>query len=62
MKKMKNLIKLDADMGYNKVGDMGYIELIDNLRNLQKLEKVNLVLNDNEIKKEGYDDNLDNLR
>ena len=43
-------------------GVWGYEELVDNLINLKKLEKVNLVLDDNTIGKEGYDNNMENLR
>ena len=59
---MKNLIKLEVDLGDNEIGDVGYGQLIDNLIGLKKLEKVSLILDDNKIKKEGYENNIKNLR
>ena len=59
---MKNLVKLEIDLGNNEIGDTGYEELIDNLMNLKKLEKLNLVLDNNTLGKEGYDKNWKNLR
>ena len=53
---------MEVDLGNNEISDIGYGELIGNLMNLKKLEKVNLVLDNNKIKKEGYDKNLENLR
>ena len=59
---MKNLIKLEVDFGDNNIDDNEYSKIIDSLINLKKLKKMSLILENNLIKYDEYNENFEKLR
>ena len=49
-------------MGHNNIDDNEYSKIIENLRKLKKLEKMSLILENNLIKYDEYNENFEKLR